>query len=94
MQNHLKPNEEIYENSPQDLLNASLLFARALSHLLDENEGIVVDVIGDVKLGDDSKKIIVFKSNEQIHISRCEQDIEEGTMVNVDSENTEPNIEN
>ena len=86
MGNHLKPNEGNYENSPQDLLNASLLFARALSNLLDEDEGIVVNVVGDVKLGDDSKQIIVFKHNEQIHISKCEHDLEEGTMVSVDSD--------
>ena len=71
------------EGSPQDLLNASMLFARALGLIFQENEGIVVDVKGDVNLGDDAKKVIVFKQNDQIHIFKCEEDIEEGMAVNL-----------
>ena len=69
----------------QDLINASLIFARALGFILQEGEGIVVDVTGEINLGDDVKKVIVFKKDEQVHIYRCDEDIEEGTAVNLNT---------
>ena len=83
MENQPNPQQGGQEGSPQDLLNASMLFARALGLIFQENEGIVVDVKGDVSLGDDAKKVIVFKQNDQIHIFRCDEDIEEGMAVNL-----------
>jgi hypothetical protein len=82
-ENHLKPHEEGYQDNPQDLLNSSMLFARALGLIFKENEGIVVDVKGDVMLADDVKKVIIFKQNNQIHIFKCEEDVEEGMAVNL-----------
>jgi pheromone shutdown protein TraB len=69
----------------QDLINASLIFARALGFILQEGEGIVVDVTGEINLGEDVKKVIVFKKDEQVHIYRCDEDIEEGTAVNLNT---------
>jgi len=84
MDNHLKPSEGGYENNPQDLLNASLIFARALGLILKDGEGIVVDVKGEVKLSEGVDKIIVFKHNEQVHIYKCDENLDEGTAVNLD----------
>ena len=84
-ENHLNPNEESYQDNPQDLLNASLLFARALGLILKEGEGIVVDVTGDITLGDEVKKVIVFKFQNQVHIYKCEEDIPEGNAVTMDT---------
>jgi len=84
-ENHLNPNEEGYQDNPQDLLNASLLFARALGLILKEGEGIVVDVTGDIILGDEVKKVIVFKFQNQVHIYKCEEDIPEGNAVTMDT---------
>jgi hypothetical protein len=84
-ENHLKPNEEGFQDNPQELLNASLLFARALGLILKENEGIVVDVVGDINLGEEVKKVIVFKFENQVHIYKCEEDIPEGNAVNMDT---------
>ena len=67
-------------------MNASLIFARALGLIFKQGEGIVVDIKGDVKLGDDSKKVIVFSHNDQIHIYKCEQDLEEGTAVSMNGD--------
>ena len=73
MENYITPEgQEGQDNAPQDLLNASMLFARALGLIFKEDEGIVVDVNGDVKLGDDVKKVIVFRQNNQIHIFKCD----------------------
>ena len=88
MENQTNPEQTGTEQVGQgqnslDVLNASLLFARALGLIFKDNEVIVVNVMGDVNLGDDAKKVIVFKQNEQIHIFRCDEDIEEGMAVNL-----------
>jgi hypothetical protein len=83
MENYTNPEQTGQEQNPQDLLNASMLFARALGLIFKEDEGIVVDVNGDVKLGDDVKKVIVFRQNNQIHIFKCDEDVEEGMAVNL-----------
>jgi hypothetical protein len=91
-ENHLKPNEGGYQDNPQDLLNASLIFARALGLIMKEGEGIVIDVAGEVNLGDDTKKVIVFEYQNQVHIYKCEEDLPEGTVVNMDPTNGENEI--
>ena len=88
MENQTNPEQTGTEQVGQgqnslDVLNASLLFARALGLIFKDNEGIVVNVMGDVNLGDDAKKVIVFKQNDQIHIFRCDEAIEEGMAVNL-----------
>jgi len=95
MENYTNPEKSGQEQNGQDLLNASLIFARALGNIFSEGEGIVVDVVGDIKLNDDIKKVIVFKHQDQVHIYKCEQDLEEGTAVNMnDNDETDPtNIE-
>lgn len=87
-ENHLKPNEQGYVDNPQDLLNASLIFARALGLIMKEGEGIVIDVTGEIDLGDDTKKVIVFEYQNQVHIYKCEEDLPEGTVVNMDPTNS------
>lgn len=90
MENQTNPENMGQEQNTQDLLNASLIFARALGNIFSEGEGIVVDVVGDIKLSDDVKKVIVFKYNSQVHIYKCDQDLEEGTAVNM-NDTDEPN---
>lgn len=79
------------ENKSKDLLNVSLIFARALSLIFKENQGIVVDITGDIDLGEDAKKVIVYSQNNQVHIYKCEQDIPEGTAVELN--NNDENVE-
>ena len=81
--NYTNPEQSGQLQNPQDLLNASLIFARALGLILKDDEGIVVDIKGDINLGEDVKKVIVFKNEEQVHIYMCEEDIPEGTAVNM-----------
>ena len=89
MENQTNPEQTGTEQMGQgqnslDVLNASLLFARALGLILKENEGIVVDVVGEIKLGEEVKKVIVFKSDDQVHIYKCDEDLPEGTVVKMD----------
>ena len=83
MENYTNPEQSGQAQNPQDLLNASLIFAKALGLILNEGEGIVVDITGDVVLGDDVNKVIVFKKDEQVHIFKFEEDLPEGTAVSL-----------
>ena len=83
--NYTNPEQSGQVQYPQDLINASLIFARALGLILKEGEGIVVDIKGDIDLGDDVKKVIVFEHQNQVHIYKCDEDLEEGTAVNMDT---------
>lgn len=85
MENYTNPEQEGPQN-PQDLLNASLIFARALGFVFKEDEGIVVDIQGDIYLGEGINKVIVFKQNNQMHIYKCDEDIQEGAVVNLGPE--------
>jgi hypothetical protein len=82
--NYTNPENAGEGQNPQDLINASLIFARALGLILKDGEGIVVDVVGDINLGEKVKKVIVFEYKDQVHIYKCEEDLEEGTAVNMD----------
>lgn len=81
--NYTNPNNPEYEDKPEDWLNSALIFARTLSLILKENEGIVVDIVGDTKFSLDPsvKKVIVFNSENQMRVIECEKDLEEGTWI-------------
>ena len=92
-ENQLNLNEQTNSENAQDLLNASLIFARALSLILEDSQGIVVDLQGGIELSSDTNKVIVFKHEDQVHIYKCEDDLVEGTAVRMS--NTEiPSEEN
>ena len=94
MENNTNSEQEgVGPQDPQDLLNASLIFARALGFVFKEDEGIVIDIKGDIYLGEGTDKVIVFKQNNQIHIFKCEEDIEEGSVVNLGPSMEEPTSE-
>jgi len=92
-ENYTNSGQAGQEQNPQDLLNASLIFARALGLILKDDEGIVVDITGNINLGENVKKVIVFKNNEQVHIYMCEDDLPEGTAVNMKATEPESNNE-
>jgi hypothetical protein len=62
--NYTNPHDPDYQDKPEDWLNSSLIFASALSNLLQVNEGVVVELKGDAKFQfDDSvQKVIVFRT--------------------------------
>jgi hypothetical protein len=91
-ENHLKPEDQNYENTTQDLVNASLIFGRALGIILKEKQGIVIDVKGDIKFPEEVKKVIVFKFEERVHIHNCHEDLEEGISVNLETDSPEEEI--
>ena len=89
-ENYTNPEQAGQLQNPQDLLNASLIFARALGLILNEGEGIVVDIVGDMNLGEEVKKVIVFEHENQVHIYKCEEDLPEGSAVSMNQNDKEP----
>jgi hypothetical protein len=89
-ENYTNPEQAGQLQNPQDLLNASLIFARALGLILNEGEGIVVDIVGEMNLGNDVKKVIVFEHENQVHIYKCEEDLPEGSAVSMNQNDKEP----
>jgi hypothetical protein len=81
--NYTKPNDPDHIDNPQDWLNSALIFARTISLMLKENEGIVVDIIGDAKFLPDPEvsKVIVFKKDGMTRVIECDEDLEEGQYV-------------
>lgn len=80
MENQQEPSLETKKN---ELVNASLVFAKALGLILKDKEGVVVNATGDIVFPDGIKKVIVFKLDDQIHIYKCDEDFDEGTIVNL-----------
>lgn len=70
----------------QDALDASIIFATALKLILQEKQGIIVDVPEDSKMSELLKKVVVFKFNDKIHIYKCDDDMVEGTAVMMETE--------
>ena len=82
-------NNEQNEENLQDWLTPAMIFAKALGLILEDEQGIVVDLNEQTKLPgmEEIDKAIVFKRDNQIHISPCDEDIEEGNTVTLKSEN-------
>lgn len=84
MSNYTKPNDDNYDNS-QDWLSSALIFASALGNILKENEGIVVKLEGDMKLGledlKDCDTVIVYSKDNQINLVEGDSDLKAGQMV-------------
>lgn len=95
--NYTKPNNPDHEDSPEDWLNAALIFGRSVALLLENNQGVVVDLKGDMKCPDpenekgyiDHNKVIVYLNDNMIRIAKFEQDYKEGTVIWVLNEDDE-----
>lgn len=78
----MENNEQVFNNQ-QDLLIASFLFAKALTFILKEGQGLVLDVDEEAGLPIEYKKVIVFKMDDQIRLYKCDDDYVQGTVVNM-----------
>jgi hypothetical protein len=82
------------QSGQQDMTNAALLFSKALSLILDNEQGIIVDVnIPGVNLNDDATKVVIYRLGEAIHVQRIDQDIEQGMVVQLNLTDEENNTD-
>jgi hypothetical protein len=63
----------------------ALIFAKAIGIMLEDNQGIVIDLNEATKIEgqENLTKVIVYRKDEQVHIAPCEDDLEEGTSLNL-----------
>ena len=81
--NYTNPNSPEHQDTPQDWLNSAMIFARTLGLVLQDGEGVVVELTGDVDIPNvESGKVIVFRLDGMIRITECDDDnLEEGQFV-------------
>ena len=93
-ENYTRPNDDEHIDTPEDWLFGSLLFARTLGLVLGSNQGVVVDLNGDmVSLHPSSNRVIVFNDGHLISVINADErtDLKEGDYVQVIKEE---NIQN
>lgn len=64
--------------SHDEWADTAYIFARAISLLLNNNEGIIVDVINEE---DEVEKVIVYLKNEDVVIIPSNKNYPEGTTI-------------
>ena len=72
------------ELSHQDLTNAVLIFSTALSEILQDKQGIIINGKDErIKLPEPSDFLLVFKMDDTIQIQKYDGDLQPGTVVNL-----------
>ena len=73
------------ELTQTDLLNASIVFSQAISLMLEDGQGIIVDITPEmgIVLPEETDKVAVFKFNNAVHIQKYDGDLDAGTAVSI-----------
>ncbi len=82
--NYTKPYDKNYEDTPEDYLYTSMIFARTLGEVLDDGVGILIDLKGDMlELNPDVKRVIVFNDGNMVRIVDASEriDLDEGDWI-------------
>lgn len=69
------------ENLEEKYLSSSLILSKVVSALIQENQGIVIKLTPDIPLSKEISSVVVFKKEDQIHIYKSDEDLEDGTFV-------------
>lgn len=86
-------NTEDVKQIQEDWYKAAMIFATALGLILEEEQGIIVNLNETTKIPgfDDVNKVIVFKQDNQVHIAPCTEDIPEGNTVKLSTTELDEN---
>ena len=82
--NYTKPYDENYEDKPEDYLFIVMAFGRALSAMLDEGQGILVDLKGDaLKIHPEAKRVVIFNDGEMMRVINATErtDLQHGDRI-------------
>ena len=82
--NYTKPYDKDYEDQPEDYLFLVMAFGRALSAMLDDGHGILIDLKGDaIKLHPEAKRVVVFNDGKMIRVVNASErtDLEDGDRI-------------
>lgn len=79
-------NTETNINS-EEIKNAAILFARALSFIFQDNEGIVIDIPEAIRESFETPRVVILKTNEKVSIFNYDNlDLPEGSSVSLTQE--------
>lgn len=82
--NYTKPHDENYEDTAEDYLWLTMAFGRALSALLADGQGILIDLKGDaLKIKPEAKRVVIFNDGKMIRVIDAEErtDLEDGDRI-------------
>jgi hypothetical protein len=74
---------ELNSENVQKILDVSIILSKVLEYAFQENQGIVIDVSPELTSFSDSKKVIVYKKEGAIQITSTNQEIKEGTIIQI-----------
>lgn len=76
--------EKFTNNSEnEDIQNVIKVFGKSLGYLLQNTEGVVVEVDSSMTFGEDVSKVLVFKYEDKIHIQKFDTELEPGSLINI-----------
>lgn len=71
----------------EEVKNAAIIFARALSFIFQDNEGIVIDVPETIRESFQTQRVVILKTNDKVSIFNYDNlDLPEGTSVSLSEE--------
>lgn len=74
----------------EEFKNTAIIFAKALSFIFQDNEGIVIDIPDSIKDFFESPRVVILKTNDKISIFNYDDlSIPEGTSVSLHQENNQ-----
>ena len=92
--NYTNPDDKNYEDKPEDWLNSSLIFAKALGMILEEKQGIVIELEGSMKetLPDAFKKqnedrVVIIREDNMVRViidKNLPIDLPDGQLISFD----------
>lgn len=88
--NYTKPHDDDYKDTPEDYLFLTMAFGRALSAMLADGHGILIDLKGDaLKIHPEAKRVVVFNDGKMIRVVNASEhiDLEDGDRIIMIDEN-------
>jgi len=82
--NYTKPYDDEYEDKPEDYLFLVMAFGRALSTMLDDGHGILIDLKGDaLKIHPEAKRVVVFNDGKMMRVINASErtDLQHGDRI-------------
>lgn len=74
---------ELNLENAQKVFDISIVLSKSLELIFEENKGVVVDIPENTTTFEDWNKLVVDKKEGTIQITGTQEDINEGTLVEI-----------
>lgn len=74
---------ELNLENAQKVFDISIVLSKTLELILEENKGIVLEIPVNTTTFKDWNKLVVYKKDGTIQITGTQEDINEGTLVEI-----------